>query len=326
MIITRTPYRVSLAGGGTDFPDFFRAHGGLAISAALGKHFYIGITPRLDDNINLSYTRVEFVPSAGDLQHEYARTVLERYGLHTGLEIGMMGEVPGGSGLGSSSAVTVGLLHAVRTWLNLESTAELLAREAVYIETELLQKPIGWQDQYGVAFPALKLIRFNPNSAVSVEPLALTPDAQAELEKHALLVRVGHPRRAEAILLEQSSNADDNQSGLATIRSIADDMLAVLRRTPLDLPRLGALLSESWQIKRTLAAGVADAEIDAMYAAGIAAGALGGKLLGAGGGGFMLFLIPPEKQAAMLARMGNPIALPLTLDPAGSQVVYDSRQ
>ena len=208
MIITRTPYRVSLMGGGTDFPAFFRERSGLVISAALNKHFYVGMTYRLDDNINLSYTRTEFVRNVGNLDHEIARTVLARYDLHYGLEIGMMGEIPGGTGMGSSSAVTVGLLHAVRTLLGLECSADGLARESTLIETELLKKPIGWQDQYGVAFPALKKITFHRDDTVHVEPIALTPEKRKALEAHTLLVYTGKSRRAESVLSEQSSNMD----------------------------------------------------------------------------------------------------------------------
>ena len=324
MIITRTPYRVSLMGGGTDFPAFFRERGGLVISAAVNRHFYVSMARRLDDSIRLSYSKTETVQTSRDLEHDLARTVLTRYDLHSGLEIGMIGEVPGGTGLGSSSAVTVGLLHAVRTFFGLECSADTLAKESVIIETELLNKPIGWQDQYGVAFPALKKIRFNRDDTVQVEPIVLTPENRTALEAHSLLVYTGKTRKAETVLSSQSSNMDVNQSSLEAIRSVAQDMMAVLQDSPLDLPLMGSMLSESWVIKRTFAANVANPEIDEWYQSGIASGAWGGKLLGAGGGGFMLFLVPAEQQAAMLSRMGNPPAFPLVLDSTGSQLIYES--
>ena len=324
MIITRTPYRASLMGGGTDFPVFFRERGGLAISAALNRHFYVSLTRRLDDSICLSYSRTETVRTARDLQHDIVRTVLARHNLHTGLEIGMIGEIPGGTGLGSSSAVAVGLLHAVRASFGLECGADTLAREAVIVETELLKKPIGWQDQYGVAFPALKKILFNRDDTVRVEPIALAPGDRTALEANSLLVYTGGTRKAESVLSDQSSNMDANQSGIETVRGIAEDMAAALQDSPLDLPLLGSMLSESWMIKRAFAAGVANSDIDELYRAGMASGAWGGKLLGAGGGGFLLFLAPAERQAAMLSRMGNPAAFPLALDSSGSQVIHES--
>ena len=220
----------------------------------------------------------------------------------------MIGEIPGGTGLGSSSAVTVGLLHAVRASLGLECGAATLAKESVIIETELLKKPIGWQDQYGVAFPALKKILFNRDDTVRVEPIALAPENRTALETHSLLVYTGETRKAESVLSGWSSDVDANQSGLETIRSIAHDMAAALQNSPLDLPLMGSMLSESWMIKRTFAAGVANPQVDELYEAGMASGAWGGKLLGAGGCGFVLFLAPAERQAAMLSRMGNPSA------------------
>ena len=324
MIITRTPYRASLMGGGTDFPEFFRERGGLAISAALNKYFYVSMTRRFDDSVRLSYSRTETVRTSRDLEHDIARTVLARYNLHSGLEIGMIGEVPGGTGLGSSSAVTVGLLHAARTSLGLECSADTLASESVIIETELLKKPIGWQDQYGVAFPALKKIVFNRDDTVQVEPIVLAPEDRRALEAHSLLVYTGETRKAETVLSGQSSNMDANQSGLDTLRGIAHDMVAALRSSPLDLPLMGSMLSESWMVKRTLAANVANPVIDELYRSGIASGAWGGKLLGAGGCGFLLFLVPAERQAAMLSRMGNPSAFPLVLDSTGSQLIHES--
>ncbi len=324
MIITRTPYRVSLMGGGTDFPAFFRERGGLVINAALNKYFYVSMTRRFDDSICLSYSKTETVRTSKDLEHDIVRTILARYDLHSRLEIGMVGEIPGGTGLGSSSAVTVGLLHAVRVSFGLECGADTLAKEAVIIETELLKKPIGWQDQYGVAFPALKKILFNRDDSVRVEPIALAPENRTALEAHSLLVHTGGTRKAETVLSGQSSNMDANQSGLDAIRGIAHDMMTALQGSPLDLQLIGSMLSESWMIKRTLAANVANPEIDELYQSGIASGAWGGKLLGAGGCGFMLFLVPAERQAAMLSRMGNPPAFPLALDSTGSRLVYES--
>ncbi len=312
-------------GGGTDFPAFFRERGGQVISAALKKYFYVSMTRRFDDNICLSYSKTETVQTAGDLEHDIVRTILARYGLHSGLEIGMIGEVPGGTGLGSSSAVTVGFLHAVRCYLGLECSADALASEAVTVETELLGKPIGWQDQYGVAFPAVKKILFNRDDTVQVEPIALAPENRKVLEANSMLVYTGETRKAESVLSVQSSNREANRSGLEAICRIADDFLAVLEQSPLDLPSMGSMLTESWTIKRAFAANVTNPEIDERYEIGMSSGAWGGKLLGAGGCGFLLFLVPAERQVALLARLGDPPAFPLVLDSFGSRVIHESR-
>ena len=324
MIVSRTPYRVSLAGGGTDFPAFFRERPACIVSAALHKHFYLTLAPRLDTRVRVASMQIEDVPQTGALAHDIARVVLERYGLRTGMEIGMLGEVPAGSGLGSSSAVTVGLLQSVRASVGLESSAAQLAEEAVHVETRLLHKPIGWQDQYGVAFPGLKAITFGPGPAVHVHPIPLSPDNRAALEANAILVSTGRTRLAETILPEHVARLADNRAGLEIIDGIARTMHTALQARRIDLPLLGSLLDESWQVKRTFAPSVTDPGIDEMYAAGRAAGAWGGKLLGAGGGGFLLFLIPVEGQAALRARLGDPLTLPLVLDTIGTTIVYQS--
>ena len=324
MVITRTPYRVSLAGGGTDFPEFFREGQSLIVSLPLKKYFYINITPRFTGNLRVSYSKTENVQSSEELRHEIARVILDRYHLRSGLEIAMIGEVPGGSGLASSSAVTVGLLHAVRQSLGLASTAKALAAEAVIVETELLKKPIGWQDQYGVAFPGLKSICLGPGDAVQVERLELPAENRAALERNSLLVFTGGTREAAAVLTEQQSKVAANVAGLQAVLGIAKDMLAAFRNPRLDLPLLGSMLNETWRIKQTLANNITSSKIDELYDLGIEAGAWGGKLLGAGQGGFLLFLIAEECQARMLARMGNPRTMPLTIDSTGSSIVFDS--
>ena len=324
MIVSRTPYRVSLAGGGTDFPAFFRERETCVVSAALNKHFYLTLAPRLDARVRVAYMQVEDVPHTGALAHDIVRVVLNRYGLHAGLEVGMVGEVPAGSGLASSSAVTVGLLQNVRAYVGLESSAAQLAEEAVHIETQLLRRPIGWQDPYGAAFPGLKAITFGPGTEVSVRPISLSPDNQRALEATTVLVSTGRTRRADIVSSEHVSRISDNYERLDCIDGIAREMLTAFQARRIDLPLLGALLDESWKIKRTLAPSVADPAIDEMYDVGCAVGAWGGKLLGAGGGGFLLFLIPEERQAALRTCLGDSPMLPFVLDTTGSSIVYQS--
>lgn len=326
MIVTRTPYRVSLAGGGTDFPAFFRERQTCVVSAALNKYFYLTLASRLDTRVRVAYSKVEDVPHAGALEHDIVRVVLERYGLHSGVEIGMVGEVPAGSGMGSSSAVTVGLLQAVRARMGLENSAAQLAEEAVRVETELLHKPIGWQDQYGVAFPGVKSITFGPGRDVHVHPIPLSVDNRLALEANAILVSTKHMRRAEAVLSGFVSRMEKNRAGLETIAGIARAMRAAFHAPRIDLPLLGALLDESWKVKRTLSSGATAPFIDEMYDAGRAAGAWGGKLLGAGGGGFLLFLIPPERHAALRSRLDDALTLPFVLDTMGGSLVYENEK
>ena len=321
MIVTRTPYRVSLAGGGTDFPAFFRERPACIVSAALNKYFYLTLASRLDTRVRVAYSKVEEVPHAGVLEHDIVRVVLERYGLHSGVEIGMVGEVPAASGLGSSSAVAVGLLQAVRAQVGLESSAAQLAEEAVRVETDLLHKPIGWQDQYGAAFPGVKEIVFGPGQDVHVHPISLSADNRLALEANALLVFTRRTRPAESVLSGFVSRMEDNRADLETIAEIARAVRAAFHAPRIDLPLLGALLDESWKVKRTLSSAVTDPLIDEMYDAGRAAGAWGGKLLGAGGGGFLLFLIPPERHAALHSRLDDPPTLPLVLDTKGASLV-----
>ena len=326
MIITRTPYRVSLAGGGTDFPSYFQDHGGLVVSIAIRKYFYMCLTSRLDDNLRLAYFKTEFVRHAGELKHEIARAVFESYGLSSGLEMSMVGEVPAGSGLGSSGAVAAGTLRAVRAFLKLEHDFAALAREAVEIETETLGKPSGWQDQYGVVYPGLKAVEFRTDKKARVEPLVLSQENQMLLEENAVLVFTGRRRASAPVLAQQAANQRANLSCLRLLRGIALEVKKALCAERIDLRLLGELLDESWRAKRTLADSITDSSIDRMYEVGRSAGAWGGKLLGAGGGGFYLFLVAKENQPKLLSSLGNPPWMPLTFDLKGCSIAYDARQ
>ncbi len=325
MIITRTPYRVSLAGGGTDFPSHFRDHDGLVVSVAIRKYFYTCLTSRLDDSVRLSYFKTEFVRRADELKHEIVRAVLESYGLRSGVEMAMVGEVPAGTGLGSSGAVAAGVVRAVRALLNLEHRREDLAREAVSIETETLRMPSGWQDQFGVVYPGLKAIEFDGRGA-RVEPLPLSRENQTLLEESALLVFTGRRRKAAPLLAQQAARRRANLACLKSLHRIAVETKRALSAERLDVRLIGEMLDESWRTKRRLSDSVTDPEIDRMHEMGKKAGAWGGKLLGAGGGGFYLFLVAKEKQRELLSILGDPPRMSLALDSGGCMIAYDSRQ
>lgn len=328
MIITRTPYRVSLAGGGTDFPEYFREQGTLVINAAVSKHLYVLLTPRLDSLTRLAYFRgAELVHEVDELEHDIVRAVLQRYEIRGGVEIATIGEIPAGTGLGSSSVVTVGLVHAVRAYLGLKSSPRMLAEEAIWIERKMLNRPTGWQDAWGVAFPGLKALSFGPGIAARAEPLALSAARKQELERNSLLVFTQQDRPAEALLAEQHERIGDNRSALDDILGLARSMRALIEADTqggIDYPSLGAMLSENWEAKRTLASDIDNFRINELYDIGMASGAWGGKLLGAGGGGFLFFLAPEEHQPHMIARMGNPVTLPLEFDETGATVVYST--
>ena len=329
MIITRTPYRVSLAGGGTDFPEYFREQGTLVINMAVNKHLYVLLTPRLDSLTRLAYFRgAELVHEVDELEHDIVRAVLQRYEIRGGVEIATIGEIPAGTGLGSSSVVSVGLVHAVRAYLGLKSSPRMLAEEAIRIERELLSRPTGWQDAWGVAFPGLKALSFGPGTAARAEPLALSAARKQELARNSLLVFTQQDRPADVLLAEQHERIGDNRSALDDILGLARSMRASLEADDggIDYPSLGAMLSENWEAKRTLASGIDNVRIAELYDIGMASGAWGGKLLGAGGGGFLFFLAPEERQPHMIARMGNPVTLPLEFDETGTSVVYSTQK
>ncbi len=326
MIITRTPYRITFAGGGTDYPEYFRGRGSIAINAAINKHLYVLLTERLDSRTRIAYFRgAELLQDLNKMQHEIVRAVLQRYGITGGIEIATIGEVPAEAGLGSSSAVTVGLVHAVRTHLGLACNPQVLAEEAIVVETEILKRPTGWQDPWGVSFPGIKAISFGPEGDTRLEPLALSPTQQCELERHSLLVFTQQLRRAESTLAEQRENAVHNTAVLDEIRHLATRVRACLDMDMMDcidLPSLAALLTEHWQAKKTLACNITSSRINRFYETGMDSGAWGGKLLGAGNGGFLFFLAPEEKQSDMVSRMGSPITIRPQLDREGACVVY----
>jgi D-glycero-alpha-D-manno-heptose-7-phosphate kinase len=325
MIIVQTPLRLSLMGGGTDFPAFFRAEGGCVLSAAIDKYIFVIVKERFDDLIRVGYTRTEMVATAGEVQHELVREALRLTGITRGIEIATMADIPSaGSGLGSSSTVTVGLLKALYQYLGVSAGAEQLAREACHIEIEVLGKPIGVQDQYIAAYGGLRFITFERDGAVRVEPVALDAGGQARLGEHLLLFYTGVAREASAVLAEQQANIAARGDELRALRDLAGAARAHVEAG--DFDALGALLHESWQLKKRLASKVSNGAIDALYERARAAGALGGKITGAGGGGFLLICCRPERRAAVRAALAGLRELPVRLERDGSKVIFNARR
>jgi D-glycero-alpha-D-manno-heptose-7-phosphate kinase len=323
MIITRTPLRVGLVGGGTDLPDYYREHGGRVLNAAIDKYVYVVVKQRFDDNIYVNYSSKEIVSRVEDLQHELVREALHMTGIRGGVEITTLSDIPssGGSGLGSSSAVTVGLLQALFTYQGRQLTAAELADRACAIEIDRCRKPIGKQDQYAAAYGGVCDIRFGPGDGVVVDQLALTPQVRRKVQEELLLFFTGVTRSANSILSEQTANIADRLPQLHQLRDLAGEAANGLRDG--DVDALGVAMNKSWAAKRELASGVSTSQIDEAVEAAISAGATGVKVTGAGGGGFLLVVCPLENQRRVREQLAHLRELPISIEPFGSRVILN---
>ncbi|MGQ9594021.1 MAG: GHMP family kinase ATP-binding protein [Anaerolineae bacterium] len=325
MIITQTPIRISLAGGGTDFPEFFRREEGCVLSSAIDKYVFVIIKARFDDKIRVGYTRTEMVDHVDEVQHELVREALRLTGIHRGVEIATMADIPAqGSGLGSSSAVTVGLLNAMYVYTRRMQTAETLAREACRIEIEILGKPIGIQDQYIAAYGGLRFLRFHADGSVTAEELDLDPGVKRRLNQNLMLFWTGIQRNASDILAEQKAQMDDHMPYLREVKALALEARACLLAGEID--ELGRILHRNWELKKRFASKITNPQIDDMYATALRAGALGGKIAGAGGGGFLLLYCPRERQADVRAALHGFRELPFHLESDGTKVIFNIRR
>lgn len=325
MIIVQAPLRVSFFGGGTDFPEYFREEGGCVLSCAIDKYIFVTIKKRFDQLLRIGYTRQEMVERVDQIAHELIREALLKTGIPHGIEITTMGDIPSaGSGLGSSSTVTVGALHAMHTFKGDLVTAEQLAREACEIEIDILKKPIGVQDQYIAAFGGLRLFEFRADGQVTSERLEMEAGVQRRLNESLLLFFTGVTRKADTILGEQKRNIQDRRLILGEMKAMAYQARAELMAGRIDA--LGDLLHQGWELKKRLASQISNGEIDELYAAARRAGAQGGKITGAGGGGFLLLYCPPEKREAVRDALRHLQELPFRLEQDGSKVIFNYRR
>lgn len=307
MIISRTPLRVSFVGGGTDLPDFYEQHGGAVISTAVDKWIHVVVARRFEGNVRVSYSQTEIVDDAASIRHELVRETMRVTGIPRGLDIVTLADVPSkGTGLGSSSAVTVGLLNALYAFQGVYKSPLQLAEEAARIEIDVLGKPIGRQDQYAAAIGGFNLIEFLPRGGgVRVEPVVSPPQTMERLHRSLLLFYTGRQRSADGVLRDQNA-AIRNGRAVRTLDQMRDLAYELRERLGLgEVEAVGALLHRNWELKRSLADGVSNAEIDRVYESAIAAGATGGKLLGAGAGGFFLVSAPPERHAGVRAALAE---------------------
>lgn len=325
MIITQTPIRISFLGGGTDFPQYFLKEEGWVISSVIDRYLYVCIKSRFDRKIRVGYTQTELVDSIDQLQHELVREALRKTGILESVEITTMGDIPSeGSGMGSSSAVTVGLLNAMYHYIGEPKEPEKLAREACEIEIDILGKPIGMQDQYIAAYGGQRFIRFGLDGRVEAESLALCEDQRLALNRNLLLFFTNVERKAETILKEQVKNIDGKLQILREMKK-----LAILARNALnekEFDEFGLLLHKGWEFKKQMASCISNSEIDRVYEEALKAGALGGKIPGAGGGGFLLLYCPLDRQDAVRNAMKGFQELPFNLERDGTKVLFNYRR
>jgi D-glycero-alpha-D-manno-heptose-7-phosphate kinase len=322
MIITQTPLRIGLLGGGTDLPAYYREHGGRVLNCAIDKYIYVIVKQRFDDEIYVNYSKKEIVSRVEDLEHELVRAAMQMTGVHQGVEITTLADIPSaGSGLGSSSAVTVGLLHALFAYQGRQVSAGELAERACRIEIELCGKPIGKQDQYIAAYGGIRDLHFGPGEEVIADEVSLSPDGRRALQRQIMLFYTGVTRRADSILAEQNSNIATTRPQLHLLRDLAG--FAVDRLRDGDVGAIGPAVRESWEAKRKLASGVSNGQVDTAVSRALEAGATGAKLTGAGGGGFLLVLCPVEHQHAVRESLADMRELPVKLDRLGSRVVLN---
>jgi len=325
VIITQTPLRISFLGGGTDFKDFYTLEDGWVFSSAIDKYIFVIIKERFDDKIRVGYTKTELVDHIDELQHELVREALRKTSITKRVEIATMGDIPSaGSGLGSSSTVTVGLLNAMYTYLGTPKDPETLAREACQIEIEVLGKPIGKQDQYIAAYGDMRFIRFKQDDTVEIESIVLEDGMKRRLTQNLMLFFTNKTRRSETILTEQVANINDRLSVLREMKRLALEAKKCLCGGALD--EFGATLHQGWELKKQLASKITNSEIDELYRTARKAGAIGGKITGAGGGGFLLLYCPREKQDNVRAALHSLPELSFHLERDGSKVIFNYRR
>jgi len=326
MIISRTPFRISLFGGGTDYPDWIRQHGGAVVGMSINKYCYISIRtlpPFFEHKHRIVYSKIELVRKIDEIVHPAVRSVLAEYPPNEGLEIHHDADLPARSGMGSSSSFTVGLLKAITEKYDDVLSKEELSHEAIRIEQEVIRENVGCQDQVWAVYGGLNRIDFEKDGRFKVSPIELPAGRVGDLMGSMLLFFTGFSRYASDIAKEQIENMASHQSQLKSIREIAEEAFVRLQDPKETILSLGELLNDSWKMKRELAQSVSTSEIDEIYEAGMEAGAVGGKLLGAGGGGFILFMVPPPLREKVRERLSRLIHVSFDIEYEGSKIMHN---
>jgi D-glycero-alpha-D-manno-heptose-7-phosphate kinase len=324
MIISKTPLRMSFVGGGSDLPVFYRKYGGAVVSTAINKFVYVTVNKKFDDRIRLSYSKTEDAKSAEKIKHPLVREALQMLGIRGGVEITSIADIPGkGTGLGSSSSFTVGVLNALHAFADRYASAEKLAEESCTIEIERCGEPIGKQDQYAAAFGGFNLIQFNADDSVSVEPIICKRETIEQLQRNLLVFYTGVTRSASALLKTQSasvSSSKTKQNAMKRMVKLAHSLKAELQKN--NLEAFGEIIHENWELKRSLTAGVSTPAIDDWYARARKAGAMGGKLLGAGSGGFLMFYAPQNRHEEIKKALSDLHRTALRFEAQGSKIIF----
>lgn len=325
MIITQTPLRISFLGGNTDFPAFFEKYGGNVLTTAINKYVYCIITERFDEKIYVNWSKKEIVDSVDQIEHELVREAMRKVGVKKGVEISFLADIPAsGSGLGSSSSVLVGVLSALYYYIGETPSAKQLALEAVEIEVAKLKKPIGIQDQYIAAYGGFRFMTFNKDGSVLVDKVNLNNGHLADLSSSLMLFHTGRSRLAANILTKVQNNLDQKSAVLLETKKLAQEGYQAVSDG--DSERLGQLLDKYWELKKTMSEGISDPEIDQMYLAAKKAGAIGGKIAGAGGGGFLVLIVPSQYRGKVRQALSLYRELPINFERDGCKVIFNIRR
>ena len=324
MVITKTPFRVSFFGGGTDYPVWFEKHGGAVLSTTIDKYCYITIRhlpPFFEHKHRIIYSIIESVKSIHEIQHPVVRAVLDKFKIDTGVEIHHDADLPARTGLGSSSSFTVGILNSLYALCGKAASPQKLAEEAIHIERDVLKETVGSQDQIAVAYGGLNKIAFNNDHTYKIDPIPLKKERVHLLESHLMLVFSGITRIASKVASEKVSNIPTKEKELIRLQEMVDKAIDIIN-CDREITEFGELLNESWEIKRSLSKQVSNDHIDSIYANALKSGALGGKILGAGGGGFILLFVPPEKRENVRRSLNGSLEVDFKFESNGSQIIY----
>lgn len=324
MIITRTPFRVSFFGGGTDYPAWYQEHGGVVLATSIDKYCYIScryLPPFFEHKSRIAYSQIETVKSNRDIEHPAVRGVLSYLKIEDGIEIHHDGDLPARSGLGSSSSFTVGLVHALAALKGKYISKEELAANAIHIEQHVIHENVGSQDQISAAYGGFNRIEFRKNDTFQVSPIILAKDRQQEFQSHLMLCFTGFSRIASEIAKSKIDNFKSREVELKRMKEMVEEAIRILQNTGTSIEEFGKLLHQGWLCKRSLSDKVSTPEIDGLYEEAMRAGAAGGKILGAGGGGFLLLFVKPELQSRVYERLKHLIHVPFEFEDSGSRVV-----
>lgn len=324
MIISRTPFRVSFTGGGSDMPVFYQKFGGAVISTAINKYVYVNVNRKFDDGIRVSYSKTEEVTSIDQLEHKLVKATLEHLKIYGGIEITSIADIPSrGTGLGSSSSFTVGLLHALSAYMGKYVSSENLGKIACQIEIDFCGEPIGKQDQYAAAYGGFNLIEFNADESVIVSPIICKPETIKSIENNLISFYTGITRSASDLLLRQSEaigSQEKKQNVLKKMVELTYDLKKELQNNNVDL--FGSILHENWLLKKSLVKQISSSDIDDLYDKARKAGAIGGKILGAGAGGFLLLYAPVEKHNAIRKQLSMLKEVEMKFESLGSRIIF----